>query len=258
MSNTRARYPSPPPPAPPFEEELLISVATIAGVCGVSLIVLLALLLVCRGKPMSRCCSKDVPPPPPTTFMTREDQCSVIRATDGHLDMAGLRDHLATHGEVSEVSSGTLLSEGSIAAQKMLVAAWNSPQRNPSDTPPAEPVAATPRGGRETMDQRLQQQAAERVQQAARAKMAREQRARFLKAGGRPTERDHAAWHAPAVVPAGAAPVRLDHGSSAHLVPAGHRDGPAASQGVGLHAEVLWASAEAPATEPPPRAEYDI
>ena len=133
MSNTRARYPSPPPPAPPFEEELLISVATIAGVCGVSLIVVFALLLVCRGKPMSRCCSKDVPPPPPTTFMTREDQGSVIRATDGHLDMAGLRDHLATHGEVSEASSGSLLSEGSIAAQKML----------PSLTRPGTPTRPT-------------------------------------------------------------------------------------------------------------------
>ena len=46
------------------------------------------------------------------------------------------------------------------------------------------------------MDQRLRRQAAERVQVAMRAKLAREQRARFLKAGGRPEARDFSTWHA--------------------------------------------------------------
>ena len=71
-----------------------------------------------------------------------------------------------------------------------------------ADGPPTPPSPRCNRkstrepGGRETMDERLQRLAAERVQAAARGKAVREQRARYLKGGGRPDASDFKAWMA--------------------------------------------------------------
>ena len=146
-----------------------------------------------------------MPPPPPVSKPVATDRI-VIRATNTRLPISPV-PALAGAGP-SGGSLPTLLEQGSgwseesYVVQKAIENAWRGGP--PAAAPPA-PAPPSPRsnrkstrepGARETMDERLQRLAAERVQAAARGKAVREQRARYLKGGGRPDASDFKAWMA--------------------------------------------------------------
>ena len=107
------------------------------------------------------------------------------------------------------------LSEGSLAAQRVLEASWAEAENRPSDggvvnlgdqgdlyesSKPPPPPADDNR--RETMDQKLRRMSYEKEQAALHLQHAREQRAKFMKRGGRPTAADYAEWNPNAKVKA--------------------------------------------------------
>ena len=102
-----------------------------------------------------------------------------------------------------------------LAAQRVLEASWAEAENRPSDggvvnlgdqgdlyersKPPPPPPDDN---RRETMDQKLRRMSYEKEQAALHLQHAREQRAKFMKRGGRPTAADYAEWNPNAKVKA--------------------------------------------------------
>ena len=117
--------------------------------------------------------------------------------------------------EEGEDDAKSELSEGSLAAQRVLEASWAEASQRPSDggvvnlgnqgdlyessKPPPPPPDDN---RRETMDQKLRRMSYEKEQAALHLQHAREQRAKFMKRGGRPTAADYAEWNPNAKVKA--------------------------------------------------------
>ena len=117
--------------------------------------------------------------------------------------------------EEGEDDAKSELSEGSLAAQRVLEASWaEASQRDSgggtvnlgnqgdlyeSSKPPPPPPDDN---RRETMDQKLRRMSYEKEQAALHLQHAREQRAKFMKRGGRPTAADYAEWNPNAKVKA--------------------------------------------------------
>lgn len=248
---------------------MTISVVCMAAVSGLSLMLLIALILR-RGycKQLTRCCDDDdddIPPPPPLSKAPLPDQTWASFASNGS----------AMPSVSEEEESLPEMSRASRAAQHVLEDAWNTPQpnwgseldieigslnpnwavANSKPRPPPEPAvrsaAADAPGGKESIDQKLRRQSNERVLAALHAKHAREQRARFLKSGGRPSAADYAEWNPEA---AGSGQPAAGSGQPA----AGLRQ-PAAQTvaGAGSQEEDNWTIAEEDEHDAAPAAEDD-
>merc|ERR1719393_444143 len=89
-----------------------------------------------------------------------------------------------------EPSKPLTAEEESLNEQIQEAWAKGRPAEPPAPAPAPEPEQKKP----ETMDEKLQRLAAERVQAQVRGKQAREMRARYLKQGGRPNAQEFAEW----------------------------------------------------------------
>jgi hypothetical protein len=224
MSNSRPRFPAPPPPAPPIEEELTISVISIGVLSAVSLVLLIIFL-----KKMGYCkrlaeycdCAPDDTIPPPPEFSKKaleeeddDEEKGLGVAGNAPMKNSGILGSMIEEGdeEEGEDDAKSELSEGSLAAQRVLEASWANPVEHTeeanleigvfntltqgdlyeSSKPPPPPPDDN---RRETMDQKLRRLSYEREQAALHLQHAREQRAKFMKRGGRPTASDYAEWN---------------------------------------------------------------
>ena len=222
MSNSRARFPAPPPPAPPVEEEITISAITIGVLSAVSLVLLIIFLKkMGYSKKIAEWCecepSDTIPPEQFADFSKKK-----LEEADDDLEkgngVAG--ESTKNSGMFAQIEEGdeeegegeddakSELSEGSLAAQRVLEASWAEAENRPSDggvvnlgdqgdlyersKPPPPPPDDN---RRETMDQKLRRMSYEKEQAALHLQHAREQRAKFMKRGGRPTAADYAEWN---------------------------------------------------------------
>jgi len=222
MSNSRGRSPAPPPPAPPYEEALTISVISMGVLAGVSLVLLFVFLRKmghCKWlAEYCHCDPDDIPPPPPASKQPLEEDDDEEQgnglAGNGPMTNSGILASMCEEDEEEEdAKSETELSEGSLAAQRVFEDAWANPVAHTEEgnleigqfdrlSQPAWAVASSqsppPSDGRkrsETMDQKLRRLSAEREQAALHLQHAREQRAKFMKRGGRPSAADYAEWN---------------------------------------------------------------
>mmetsp|Transcript_17447 Transcript_17447/g.41502 ORF Transcript_17447/g.41502 Transcript_17447/m.41502 type:complete len:298 (+) Transcript_17447:107-1000(+) len=221
MSNSRGRNPAPPPPAPPYEEELTIGVISIGAVAFVSLVLLCVFLWKmghCKWLAHYCHCEPDaIPPPPPASKQPLAEDFDDEEKGNGFAGPTSNGGILASMCEEEEeeedAKSETELSEGSLAAQRVFENAWANPVDHTSEgnleigqfdrlSQPEWAVANSkpppPSDGRkrsETMDQKLRRQSVEREEAALHLKHAREQRAKFMKRGGRPSAADYAEWN---------------------------------------------------------------
>ena len=227
MSNSRARFPAPPPPAPPVEEEITISVISIGVLSAVSL-VLLIIFLKKMGycKKLAEYCdcapSDTIPPEEFADFSKKklEEEDDDLEKGNGVAGEPTKNSGMFAQIEEGDEEEGeddakSELSEGSLAAQRVLEASWAEASQRPSDggvvnlgnqgdlyessKPPPPPPDDN---RRETMDQKLRRMSYEKEQAALHLQHAREQRAKFMKRGGRPTAADYAEWNPNAKVKA--------------------------------------------------------
>ena len=229
MSNSRARFPAPPPPAPPVEEEITISAITIGVLSAVSLVLLIIFLKkMGYSKKIAEWCECE----PSDTISEKEfaafDKKKLEEADDDLEKGNGVAgEPTKNSGMFAQIEEGdeeegegeddakSELSEGSLAAQRVLEASWaEATQRDSgggtvnlgnqgdlyeSSKPPPPPPDDN---RRETMDQKLRRMSYEKEQAALHLQHAREQRAKFMKRGGRPTAADYAEWNPNAKVKA--------------------------------------------------------
>ena len=225
MSNYRGSDPAPPPPSAPgdLKEEYTISLSVFGGVAFVSVLCCVALFIAYRRG--SSLTVKDIlksRAAAPAAAGGGGGGGPVIRAAGTMSNLAvgssssnGPRPSVISEdGEDEEAGAKEeeepVLTAEDIALQKAIEAAWADP--TPRKAEPARPAIViddgridgkSETGGarnpnrKETMDEKLKRQAAERVQQAVRRKQElqhREERARMLKMGGRPKTSDFEGW----------------------------------------------------------------
>lgn len=210
---------------------MTISVISIGVLSAVSLVLLMIFL-----KKMGYCkrlteycdCAPDdtIPPPPEFSKKALEEEGDDVEKGNGiagaPMKSSGILASMIEEGdeEEGEDDAKSELSEGSLAAQRVLEASWAEAEKRPEPTeegnleigvfnrltqgdlyesskPPPPPPDDN---GRETMDQKLRRMSYEKEQAALHLKHAREQRAKFMKRGGRPTAADYAEWNPTAKV----------------------------------------------------------
>ena len=181
MSNALGYHPAPPPPAAPALSDggaLTFAAIAIGWVLGLSLIAG-AVVLVRRhrqvyghGAPKAAYDVESAAKPLPSPAA------------------GGSKSMMEGIAEESEREPSTItapparptksLSAEDLALNKQLHEAWSAPRPAPAAAPATENKKPL------TMDEKLRQKAAARIEAAARGRRAREERARYLKAGGRP------------------------------------------------------------------------
>jgi len=185
MSNSRSYFPAPPPPAAPqLDSDLALAASVIGGVLAASLIAC-AVVLACRHRQVFGA-------EKPQKSSRPGDLRSVPRST-------AMEDPMGAIVEVeSEVAPE--LSRQSSEVQRQIEEAHFGRMSRCEPARPAAPPAPSPKKTPLTMDEKLQQKAAARIEAAVRGKAARAERARYLKAGGRPNSADFAAWRSDSAI----------------------------------------------------------
>lgn len=215
MSNSRDRYPSPPPPSSPgnLVAEYTISLSVVGGVVFLSMVCcLLALIAYKRGSSLSM---KDLSEYS-SALVTRAPAAAgsggggpAASATMSNLAASQRPSTISEDEEDEEAAGGeeeSVLTAEDRAMTLAIEAAWADPKPHSPSTP-AKPKIIIDDGRefkgehdpnrKESMDGKLRRKSAARMQEAVRAKQEvrhREERARMLKMGGRPKAADFEGW----------------------------------------------------------------